>query len=342
MVNFYLSFGDDRVRVVSSSPDLDSTLRDYLKSTFILNPHSNWRNVRNVTDIDFETLDKEAKTELSRCRDLPAGSLDTLVLAGPLRSVNCGHNGYTWKGKPERLNLNELVGNSSSSMLISGAFIGSGSNVYGITIPINIRADTKDHIPREEKLPPFLAFEKGEFFRVEYDIQSGQFLKTQEIEAIKPTELKMVETPKVRTIYFKDDEQVKIAHHYERLNWKTEIKRGLYEILSPLGRFEDQVINFFSPAGIALRLLSDGDGDHDWVSGEQIATFSYANFDEIHEAATAIRKGVDRDDRIERLNHFLLYKALEQNEANEGSFIVGKIGGDTQTIHLPYLKVERR
>ncbi len=252
---------------------------------------------------------RELRGVLKRARTFDSVPLEDLMPRGDPFFKTTGYYGAEGKG----LGIIDVdMPDKRRSYLMSESFVGSCSNSYTPLMNVIRRRDiaTVTHSP--ESLPKFMISCEEGYVAAEYDLETGSFNAVGQ-QKIDPNPMILVSRLMHIDKYVKEEEVGDLLQHlhvYISSNRKLRLKRGEAQRSSSKAFFR-----------------------------QRLSKAVYATLSEVEDA-------VDRINCLDRsihhgdlLNRFLLYKAFEHAVNKNGSYIVGKIEGDTQTMALPYVAV---
>ncbi|MBT4823948.1 hypothetical protein HN695_05535 [Candidatus Woesearchaeota archaeon] len=282
-----------------------------------------------VNDLNPELVGEtdlgDAAEVRTRIRKSDYFSLEDVVPVGDPSFLNAGHNGYTWKnarGKKiaDRSYKIEDKLDSRFTHIMSEAFVGSGSNIFIPTLKTRDVRNPGAELPQE--LPKFMIFQDGMYVAAGYDTRTNSFIPIEEGQKVEPNALVLQDKAQQRSEYVKSYDHLSNPRPFAGEPFASHVflhfslKR---KVLGKISRAYRQTL----------------------LSNEQVNKFSYATHTELKEAVGIIKKVSDQYGvaHIQALNKFLLYKSFERKDAKQGSYIVGQMIGDSQTIHLPYAQV---
>lgn len=274
-----------------------------------------------VTDLG---VIKQSAAELNEAKGFEKASLEDFIPSGTPFFVNAGHNMYTWKGIRGKYEFDSSI--LEGEYLMSPAVIGSGSDVYVPMLKVARRTKEKCGNANNCPLPHFMLWKNDKLIEARYDLNAGNFISVDQGFSIFPEQTKIISPPLSENSSDKEYglgrsviPRSRFVHwltlrgysNQERFRGKTveELREKLEKLKKLIGFTPRRILNFKEESEVR----------------------------EIRVAAGILR---DDKEQIHKINCSLLYKdVLEQMKK---CLLVGKIDGDSYTIHLPYVLVEMR
>lgn len=252
---------------------------------------------------------RELRGVLERARTFDSVPLEDLMPRGDPFFKNTGYYGADGRG----LGVVDVnMPDKRRSYLMSESFVGSCSNSYTPLLNVTRRRDIANVTDFPESLPRFMISCEEGYVAAEYDLETGSF-KAVGQQKIDPNPMILVSRLMHVDKYVKETEVGDLLQHlhvYISSDRKLRLKRGEAEK---------------SPAKAFFR--------------QRLRKAVYATLSEVEDAIDRINALDHTINHRLLLNSFLLYKAFENAANKKGSYIVGKIEGDSQTMALPYVAV---
>ncbi|MBI5392849.1 hypothetical protein HZA96_03175 [Candidatus Woesearchaeota archaeon] len=309
-------------------------------------------------------------------------TLADFTISGELMLANAGHNGYSWKGEkinphiPSK--IDEINGGRKElpleDLLLGSPIVGSSANLW---VPVLTAQEIKKQIsPKHSQMPKnlmkILMYHEGKITPAQFNVETATFQPfTSLADSFSPEEVELIDSPKVHSEYAKKFHATKLSSKPEifrkieylhlrltRMPIPNNVEFFTYKAMETAGAMLSRVthhreydscmnasqflVNYYS-SDVSFRWNIARKFLHKEPSEEAIAEYCFATKNEVREVLQNTLARIPRNLQLRHFNRFLLYKAFERTVVdNSGHYIVGQITGDSQKIHMPYIKIDLR